>query len=314
MTRTPVPPEGELLLGLASEREDPAARARTEGALRQTLDWDLLLHLCYHGGKSRWSRLKWVCDLDRLVRVCPLDWREIETRAVACGCWRMVRLGLLLAREHLGAPIPPGLLDGPRGDKQLRVLAAHAAACWCSFEPVPHRLRDLFWPLRLPDRLSRRLLGLARVLVVPSAEDRRGLALPPQLAFLHYLWRPLRLGCKYTVGRMVTQELPALPAEPPVPEVRELSADSTVARCGGFSACRVDGALVIVNLAEARSFVLDEVAARVWEHLTEPSRVSALCQLVSGARSEPEVIAFLRCLAQEGAIRITAPPMVPIGR
>lgn len=269
-------------------------------------DEDLLLYLCYHGGKSLWRGLKWVCDIDRLVSVCRVDWKEIERRAVACGCWRMVRLGLLLAQENLGAPIPPGLLECPLADKALRAVAGHATDHWFCLEPVPRRLQDIFLPLRLPDRFVQRLLGLAKLLVTPSARDWRWAALPSQLSFVYYFWRPLRLGCKYTLGRVLPKKRPALQPQPPPREVPEISADSTIVRSGEFNSCRVDGTLVLVNLADARSFALDETAERAWELLANPSRVSTVCQMVSAARAGPDTIQLLRRLAHEGAITVTS--------
>jgi len=269
-------------------------------------DEDLLVYLCYHGGKSLWSGLKWVCDIDRLVSVSRVDWREIERRAVACGCWRMVRLGLLLAQENLGAPIPPGLLECPLGDKTLRALARCATDHWFSFDWAPRGFKDSLLRLRLQDLLWRRFLGLARLLVTPSAGDWSWAALPPQLSFLYYFLRPLRLGCKYTVGRVLPPKPPGLLPQPPLREVQEISADSIVVRSGEFNSCRVDGTLVLVNLADGRSFALDEAAERTWELLANPSRVSTVCQLVSGARAAPDTMQLLRHLAHERAIKVAA--------
>lgn len=270
-------------------------------------DEDLLLYLCYHGGKELWSGLKWVCDIDRLVRVARVDWKGIQRRAVACGCWRMVRLGLLLAQENLGTPIPSGLLECPLPDKALRAFARRATDHWFSLDSAPRGFKDTLLRLRLQDLRWRRFLGLVRVLVTPSETDWHWAALPPRLSFLCYLFRPLRIGCKYTVGRVAPKKLPALYRQPPVPEGRQVSADSIVVRSGVFNSCRIDGTLVIVNLADGRSLALDRAAERVWELLARPSRVRAACQLVSAERSGPETLQFLRHLAQERAIKVTSP-------
>ena len=150
------------------------------------------------------------------------------------------------------------------------------------------------------------MLGLAKLLVTPSARDWRWAALPSQLSFVYYFWRPLRLGCKYTLGRVLPKKRPALQPQPPPREVPEISADSTIVRSGEFNSCRVDGTLVLVNLADARSFALDETAERAWELLANPSRVSTVCQMVSGARTGPDTIQLLRRLAHEGAITVTS--------
>lgn len=73
---------------------------------------DLLQILCYHGVKNRWEALKHVCDIAELVRAYPeLDWGEVRARARAARGERILDLGLCLAHELLGAPVPPGVLE-----------------------------------------------------------------------------------------------------------------------------------------------------------------------------------------------------------
>jgi hypothetical protein len=69
-----------------------------------------LLGLCAHGAKHRpfpWPALKWVTDVEAYLRTYPPEWwTPVLERARKKGCLRMVLLGLALAEDVLGAPLP----------------------------------------------------------------------------------------------------------------------------------------------------------------------------------------------------------------
>lgn len=67
---------------------------------------DQLLLLCVHGSKHRWERLGWVCDVALLLNREPPVWPELWGRARQLGAERMLLLGVRLAHELLGAPVP----------------------------------------------------------------------------------------------------------------------------------------------------------------------------------------------------------------
>ena len=68
---------------------------------------DLLLILCVHGTKHRWERMGWVCDIAEVLRAYPgLSWGKTWAQAKALGCGRVLLLGLALANELLGTPLP----------------------------------------------------------------------------------------------------------------------------------------------------------------------------------------------------------------
>ena len=69
---------------------------------------ELLLVLCVHGCRHLWVRLKSVCDVAALVsREERLDWERVFREAHAAGARRMLALGLALARDLVGAVLPP---------------------------------------------------------------------------------------------------------------------------------------------------------------------------------------------------------------
>lgn len=76
--------------------------------VRALPDEELLLVLCAHGCRHLWVRLKSVCDVAMLIgRDPPLDWERVFREARATGSRRMLMLGLALARDLVGAALPP---------------------------------------------------------------------------------------------------------------------------------------------------------------------------------------------------------------
>jgi Uncharacterised nucleotidyltransferase len=99
------------------------------GQSAPTLDsTDVLLHLCVHGCKHRWRRLNWVCDIAALLCVpTGVDFEEALQRAKLLKCRRRFLIGLLLARDLLGARLPsaiarrtPELRRAGSGASQIR--------------------------------------------------------------------------------------------------------------------------------------------------------------------------------------------------
>jgi hypothetical protein len=69
---------------------------------------ELLVVLCAHGCRHLWVRLKSVCDVAALVtREERLDWDRAFREAQVAGARRMLALGLALARDLVGAELPP---------------------------------------------------------------------------------------------------------------------------------------------------------------------------------------------------------------
>ena len=66
------------------------------------------LFLALHGYMHGWERAKWLVDLPPLLRsLAPDEWTRISALARQLGVERAVGVGLVLARDLLGAAIPP---------------------------------------------------------------------------------------------------------------------------------------------------------------------------------------------------------------
>lgn len=165
-------------------------------------DEDLLIILCVHGGKHRWERLAWLCDIAGLIgiHVHALDWQRMFADARSFGVERMFMLGLFLAQDLLGAALPDEVSRRVRADakvaslaakvnEELRRDAAQPATPWQKFSFVftaRERWRDA----------ARLVYGYA---FTPTPFERDTVTLPVKLTILYSIIRPARLSIK--IGR-----------------------------------------------------------------------------------------------------------------
>jgi hypothetical protein len=174
-------------------------------SMRSLAPEDLLLVLCTHASWHLWARLQWIVDVAELIRAHPaLGWEAVEERATRYGCRRMLWLGLLLARDLLGAPLPKPIEQRIQGDGTARSLAAYVCrrlfqddlAAADSREKMAERRFLLTMRERWPDRWGY-CMHLAQDALPTSEADRDALPLPPLLLPLYLLLRPMRLAGKY---------------------------------------------------------------------------------------------------------------------
>lgn len=96
-----------------------------EATIRSLSPEDLLLFLCVHGSKHLWENAGWICDVAELVHVHHgLDWEKTLAQASMVRSQRRLLLGLCLARELLGAPLPEHIWHRIEANPQVRALAA----------------------------------------------------------------------------------------------------------------------------------------------------------------------------------------------
>ena len=163
----------------------------------------MLLALCAHGAKHGphpWPILKWVTDLEAILRVHPPDrWGAILTRSRELGCHRMLLVGLNLARDLLEAPLPPEVATDLANDVAATTLALPICERILnrgsqSFT-FSERLRfDLAVRERRRDRIA---YGLDKLLT-PNEQDLP--ATPRPLWLLRVPWRLFRLARRYLLS------------------------------------------------------------------------------------------------------------------
>ncbi len=158
----------------------------------------LVVLLCLHGAKDRWSKLVWLCDIDRLIRLnSSFDWDEICGFAQESHCRRAVGLGLALAHRLLRTPLPAPVAARLAGDKALADLAGRVESRLATGgmrRSWQWRQVDM-WPFHFEvlDDWRDCARYLARTLMTPRPCDWQRVPLPDCVYPLHYLVRPLRL-------------------------------------------------------------------------------------------------------------------------
>lgn len=158
---------------------------------------DLLVYLCLNGAKAGWDSLAGVCDLDRLIDVCPLDWDAILSRAERQRLLRVVSLGLCLAQDLLGSKLPPEISSLVHADTRV---VAHAASIRARLQDgrawrSPDLVFLLFWLMEGAGRKVR----LVWYLLQPDSVDWESLRIPEYLFPVYYFARPVRLAWKWCI-------------------------------------------------------------------------------------------------------------------
>jgi hypothetical protein len=153
---------------------------------------------CLH----RKPRLLQVCDVAELIRAhSRLEWDRVRTLACAAGGERILLLVLELARSLLGVELPRRSLEAIEADRVVHALAARVRPQLLRAQDGERASRtlDSAFYLRARERftdklqyVSLRTLGPVRLVITPTERDRRFLRLPPALALLYYVVRPIR--------------------------------------------------------------------------------------------------------------------------
>ena len=126
---------------------------------------EMLLVVCAHAMNHYWDKLKWVVDVDRIVRSRPLlDWQQLLVRARQSGLRRALFVGLLLAQQTLATPLPIEISESLQSDRLSGRICRICSRGWFA---VPGIERSWLWKAvylvlsreRLRDKL---LMGFCR--------------------------------------------------------------------------------------------------------------------------------------------------------
>lgn len=161
-------------------------------------DEDLMLVLCIHGAKHAWLSLGWLVDVAELLRAgMPIDWERLRTRALAMDAGRRVGLGFRLARDLLGAPLPP-VARSLADRRDVAAVASRVLQKILRAEPRPlETLGELPLQWRLHERTGTRIGMVFRALCAPSLVEWTRWRLPRSLFFAYPVLRAGRLAAKY---------------------------------------------------------------------------------------------------------------------
>lgn len=152
-----------------------------------------VVYAAFHGWKHYWERLVWLTDLAAAARHPAMDWNRAVDLARALGCERHLALGMLLARDLLGAPMPEPLAAHRALLQSVAPLAGAVAPLVTACPPLEngvaqYRLglsKAVGWDLWMHSRVGARWAALNRHLR-PTADDRKIIHLPHPLYPLYY--------------------------------------------------------------------------------------------------------------------------------
>lgn len=158
---------------------------------------DLVLYLCYHGGRHLFGRLSWVCDVAATVAAHPeLNWDTLMVRATEMGARRLTLVGLSLARGMFHLRIPDSVRLAIDDDPAVRTLVVTIARSIFREQKPASSLRQQvdasLFHMRTRERMSDRLQYLYWA-VAPNVRDWGNTRLPWSLRFLFIFSRPVRL-------------------------------------------------------------------------------------------------------------------------
>lgn len=168
-------------------------------------------YLCLHGIRHTWGRLKWLTDVNALLRSGAGDVAALHARATAEGIPRLSLVALSLAHEVFGLEVPPVLLAEARRSLPVRIMVASARRSlrewdgsdqWSERSMIRQRLNQLLY---LEDAAYVR--SMLRMIWADDP-DLRGLHPPAGRALGYHLlrvpswiWRMSRRALSRKLGR-----------------------------------------------------------------------------------------------------------------
>lgn len=160
----------------------------------------LILVLCVHGARHLWEKLAWLGDIAAIIHR-PLNWDRVIDDAISLDCERILALGLSLARDLLGAELPPRAMALIDSDPRLPPLADEVKShLFSNATLTPHTGEATRFFIRLCTRRRDRLriaLNHLRRYAAPTSRDEEALPLPASLRWVLYVLRPIRLAREY---------------------------------------------------------------------------------------------------------------------
>jgi len=153
---------------------------------------DLLLLLCFHGGKHGWGKLIWLADVAELLASHPhLDWGYVLDHARRAGGLRLLLLAVVLANRLLGTTIPNHLEQPLARDRTVEQIA-DSIGCNVVTGELPTCVKSQFYLLRVRERWQDRLRYVVRFTSTATPMEWKIVGLPPSLFVLYSFLRVLR--------------------------------------------------------------------------------------------------------------------------
>jgi hypothetical protein len=159
---------------------------------------DELMLICIHGAKHFWEQLSYIADVAAFVTRQELDWGRVMAAAAEVGGERMLYVGLRLAADLLGAPLPESVGAALRSDRTVGRLAKQITRCLPAAGSAPPGIFErAMFRMRMRGGILSGVVYLFRLSLSPTEEDWVAGAENKRHWFLDALGRPFRLARKY---------------------------------------------------------------------------------------------------------------------
>ena len=166
---------------------------------------ELLLFLCVHGGKHRWERLAWICDVAALAAAeTPIDWDYVLKQASQRHIERLVLLALRLAEALAGLNATSEIHQRMANDQAVQNLASNVWKRLLQGEKrAPGVLESVGFHLRARERLRDGLRHVSEHVFSPTLMECKYVPFQNRFRIFGYAVRPVRLVGKYAWGAVV---------------------------------------------------------------------------------------------------------------
>ena len=159
---------------------------------------DELLLICIHGAKHFWEQLSYIADVAAFVSRQELEWGRVMAAAAEVGGERMLYVGLRLAADLLGAPLPESIGAAVRSDRAVGRLAKQITRWLPAAGSAPPGIFErAMFRMRMGGGILFGVVYLFRLSLSPTEEDWVEGAENKRHWFLDALGRPFRLARKY---------------------------------------------------------------------------------------------------------------------
>jgi hypothetical protein len=157
-----------------------------------------LLYLCVHGSKHLFSRLSWLCDIDRTLHKNDIVWKDVLIEAKVLGISRMLLLSLSLCYMLLDTALPKEIHTLIKKDVIVSSIVTDVIKQhFTSPEKQPKSLHTFTLLLSMREGIKAKTHFTYLALFAPKFDDFKQIQLPKYLAFLYPFVRVFRLGSKY---------------------------------------------------------------------------------------------------------------------
>jgi hypothetical protein len=158
----------------------------------------LLLYLVIHGAVHAWFRIKWLLDIDILIKKGEFSWEKVYQLANNLGVKTILNQTLFLVQKLFATPLPKAVINQVDADIQAQVLAIMGLRFITDSpsntnksikEKITFLYRQKNYEFRLNDGWRRQVACIGRFFL-PANEDLELISLSGHLYFFYYIVSP----------------------------------------------------------------------------------------------------------------------------